>query len=325
MCKTLSWQIEVACGTWTVERGAWTDKHAPRPTRHAPRAPRRRPGFTLVELLVVMAIIGTLIGILIPAVQSARETARRMQCLNNLRQFGIALHCFHNDFGTFPIGNVEPFNYPYSWAGGWWGFQARLLPYLESNDIYKLCNFSYSGTCFQWVAIQPNGKNPAVMIINTDKCPDDPLVAVLVPIPGYGTYACGSYLGVNGTGPSTGDGILLHSTYNTPISLAMVTDGASHTIIMGERGVSELMYGWPYCGAGDTNNTGDGDNLMSTQYGLSAGLPDGNDDYHFWSYHPHLAQFIWADGSGAPLSYDIDFKTFQALSTRAGGENVVLP
>ncbi len=60
---------------------------------------------------------------------------------------------------------------------------------------------------------------------------------------------------------------------------------------MGERGISELLYGWPYCGYGD--GTGQGDNLMSTQLGLSQGTDDGNHDFHFWSYHPNLAQFIW--------------------------------
>src|SRR6516165_1625984 len=106
----------------------------------------RKPGFTLVELLVVIAIIGTLIALLLPAIQAARETGRRMTCLNNLKQWGVALNAYqeaHN--GVFPVGNVEPPDfYGAKYSGGWWGFQARLLPYLEANDIYKLCERGYS-------------------------------------------------------------------------------------------------------------------------------------------------------------------------------------
>ena len=286
------------------------------------RRPLHKPGFTLVELLVVITIIGTLIGMLLPAVNSARESGRRVQCLNNLRQLGLALQAFHSDFETFPIGNFAP-NLPYSYAGGWWAFQARLMPYLEAKNIYNLCNFSYQGDCFDWVAIQPQGKNPCVMIPSTSKCPDDPLKDAIWNDPVYGNYGCTNYLGVMGSSPTANDGILIHGGPNAAISLKQVTDGAAHTLILGERGISQLLYGWPYCGYGDS--TGQGDNLMSTQLGLSPGTDDGNHDFHFWSYHPNMAQFIMADGSGCPLTYDIDFHTFQALSTRAGGELVQLP
>ena len=290
--------------------------------------PRSFPklGFTLVELLVVIAIIGVLVGLLLPAVQSAREAGRRMACLNNLRQWGLALNAYHESYETFPVGNVAPITY-FPGTSGWWGFQARLLPYVEATNIYNLCvpGFTYPGTCFDWMVIQPPGANPAVMIPPVDKCPDDPLINNIYHDPTFGNYGCGSYLGVNGTGPLAGDGILLHTWYTGAISLAKVTDGAAHTLIMGERGISNLDYGWPYCGAGDWYDSGDGDNLMSTQQGLSAGLPDGSADYHFWSYHPNLCQFICADGSGHAVSYDIDLPTFQALSTRGGGEIVQLP
>lgn len=287
----------------------------------------RRPlrGFTLVELLVVIAVIATLIGLLLPAVNAARESGRRTQCMNNLHQYGLALQCFHGAFGTFPVGNVAPKS---GHQGGWWAFHARLLPYLEANDIFKLCNFSYQGDCFDWVAIQTPSTNPAVMILSTSKCPSDPLKDQTWSAPGDGTYGCSDYFGVMGTtgSNSNSDGILVHGGYQSAISLAQVTDGASHTLIMGERGLSASLYGWPYCGYGDLNyGTGWGDNLMATQFGLSQGYPDGNHDYHFWSYHPNMAQFIWADGSGQPLTYDIDNTVFQALATRAGGEFVQAP
>jgi prepilin-type N-terminal cleavage/methylation domain-containing protein len=304
-------------------------------------------GFTLVELLVVIAIIGILIGLLLPAINAARESGRRAQCLNNLKQHGLALLHYHDENGAFPVGNVLPnipglanpdASSPYSLSGGWWGFQARLLPYLESKDIYKLCNFTYQMTCFDWISLQPDGKNPAVMIPPVFKCPDDPKRDAIWHDPTnavVGDYGCTNYLGVMGTNEYANDGILLHGGYRSAISMTKVTDGASHTLIMGERGISDVLLGWPYCGAGDptladifqdvTLQTGKGDNLMDTQLGLSAGWPDGNHDYHFWSYHPNMAQFIMADGSGRPLTYDIDFKLFQALATRAGGEPAQVP
>ena len=284
-----------------------------------------KPGFTLVELLVVIAIIGILIGLLLPAINSARESGRRVQCLNNLKQFGLALHAYHTDFETFPVGNLAPAKPPYSYAGGWWAFKAKLLPYLEAKNIYDLCNFSWTNDCFDWIGHRPAGNNPAVMILNQDKCPDDPLVDAICPAPPYGDYGCGSYLGVMGSTEFANDGILLHGGPNSAISLKQVTDGTSHTIIMGERGISNDYYGWPYCGYGDDYGTGCGDNLMSTQQGLCPGYPDGNDDYHFWSYHPNLCQFLWADGSAGPITYGIDFTIFQAISTRAGGEVVAMP
>lgn len=281
-----------------------------------------KSGFTLVELLVVIAIIGTLVGLLLPSVNSAREAGRRVQCLNNLHQYGLALLAFHDENGKFPVGNIAP-NLPYSQVGGWWAFQARLLPYLEANDLYKLCNFSYQGDCFDWVAIQPQGKNPCVTILSYGKCPDDPLGGAIYSDPIFGNYGCTDYFGVMGTTGTANDGILLHGGAGSAINLAQVTDGASHTLIMGERAVSSELYGWPYCGYGD--GTGWGDNLMATQLGLSQGASDGTHDFHFWSYHPNMAQFLWADGSGQPLTYDIDNTVLQALATRSGGEVVPMP
>jgi prepilin-type N-terminal cleavage/methylation domain-containing protein len=286
------------------------------------RRPSRKPGFTLVELLVVIAIIGTLIGLLLPAINSAREAGRRVLCQNNLKQYGLALHAFHAECNSFPVGNVDPRD---GVTGGWWGFQARLLPYLEAKHIYKLFNFSYKGTCFEFIASLPKQNNPAVMILPHDVCPDDPMKDRVYHGGSIGEYGCTNYLGVMGTSNTAGNGILLHGGYNKAISLTKVTDGASHTIIMGERGISDERYGWPYCGAGDNLNTGEGDNLMSTRLGLSYGNADGTHDYHFWSYHPNAVQFLMADGSGRTFNYEIDFKIFQALSTRAGNEVVDIP
>ena len=268
-----------------------------------------------------------------------------MTCLNNLRQWGVALNAYHNDYGAFPVGNVEPPDYyGGNWNGGWWAFKAKLLPCMEANNVCKLCNFTYSslepfmGACWFWMELQPPGSNPAVMILSQDKCPDDPRAGANYNDPQGGTWACGNYLGVDGSQPwvrpASGmpmppsqptDGILVHSKLNLPIRLSQVTDGASHTLIMGERGISDELFGWPYCGSGDNSGSGDGDNLMSTQQGLSPGLPDGSADYRFWSYHPNLCQFICADGSGHVLSYDIDLPTYPGTFDSRGGEIVQMP
>jgi prepilin-type N-terminal cleavage/methylation domain-containing protein len=297
----------------------------------------RKRGFTLVELLVVIAIIGILIALLVPAVQSARETGRRMQCLNNLKQWGLALNAYADAYGKYPVGNVEPPSINVgSPTGGWWGFQARLLQYLEAKDVYKLLEpgFTYKGDCFDYIEGLPRQNNPALAILPCDKCPDDLNAAAVYNNSDGSKWACGNYLGVDGSvpwsrknpSPKPTDGILTHATINMPVRLSQVTDGAAHTLAMGERGISDEEYGWPYCGVGNLiDESGDGDNLLSTQAGLSWGLPDGNHDYHFWSYHPNSCQFICADGSGHVLAYDIDLKTYQALSTRAGGEIIQMP
>ena len=94
----------------------------------------RRGGFTLIELLVTIAIIGTLIAILLPAVQSAREAARRATCTNNLKQYALALHAYHSTHSTFPMGIT----------GVYWRLCALVLPYLEQQALYNQVNFACS-------------------------------------------------------------------------------------------------------------------------------------------------------------------------------------
>jgi prepilin-type N-terminal cleavage/methylation domain-containing protein len=100
---------------------------------------KNRRGFTLIELLVVIAIIAVLIALLLPAVQSAREAARRAQCMNNLKQIGIGLHNYHTAIGTFPMGNTLAWtSYGYTTDWGCWSPHALLLGYLEGQPIYNV-------------------------------------------------------------------------------------------------------------------------------------------------------------------------------------------
>ena len=144
---------------------------------YQPRRRNSRPGFTLIELLVVIAIIAVLIGLLLPAVQAAREAARRAQCVNNLKQIGLALHNYHDTNGSFPLGGVpEP-------ASGWTGranklgWRALTLPFMEGNNVYNALNTSVDMTGNSDTG-QGNDRSAGftawMTVPNSWLCPSDP-------------------------------------------------------------------------------------------------------------------------------------------------------
>jgi prepilin-type N-terminal cleavage/methylation domain-containing protein len=126
------------------------------------RHSRRRTGFTLIELLVVIAIIGILIGLLLPAVQKVRESASRMQCQNNLKQIGLAVHNYNDANGVFPPSWLHTYNAD----GANWSWMAMILPYIEQNNLYVEGNIPYS--TFNQV---PNAIATPIKIY---VCPSDP-------------------------------------------------------------------------------------------------------------------------------------------------------
>src|SRR5947208_1831693 len=115
--------------------------------RHGARRHARPRGFTLIELLVVISIIAVLIGLLLPAVQSAREAARRIQCTNNLKQIGLALHHYHDAFGVFPPGGITNFKPTGGdiWSANLMSWRALILPRMEQNPLYNGINFDMNG------------------------------------------------------------------------------------------------------------------------------------------------------------------------------------
>ncbi|MCA9134000.1 MAG: DUF1559 domain-containing protein, partial [Planctomycetales bacterium] len=121
---------------------------------------RRMSGFTLVELLVVIAIIGVLVGLLLPAVQAAREAARRMQCSNNLKQQGLALHNYHDAFRSFPIGVSYSLNsvvaVRHEYCAGSTNWRLSILPFLEQSNAFNAVSFS-SDLCSQCGAASQYG------------------------------------------------------------------------------------------------------------------------------------------------------------------------
>jgi prepilin-type N-terminal cleavage/methylation domain-containing protein/prepilin-type processing-associated H-X9-DG protein len=222
-------------------------------------------GFTLVELLVVIAIIGLLVGLLLPAVQAARESARRTQCTNNLKQIGLALQNYHDNLGFYPSGyldgNKVPTNTPDLDVGPGWGWAALALPYLEQGNLYSQINFSQGIGAPANVAV-------AGQALPAYQCASDPLQDS---IPIYNTsmttviatVAHSNYVGCNGweecywnSGGAgdgggadglaggfgeSGNGLFFRNSHYTT---ANVTDGLSGTIFVGERSSDHSPSTW---------------------------------------------------------------------------------
>src|SRR5271156_5146954 len=140
-----------------------TSCHRGCPTTSGPRGARR--AFTLIELLVVIAIIALLIALLLPAVQAAREGARRAQCVNNLKQIGLALHNYHGSFQIFPPGYSSNFDASGNDTGPGWGWAAMLLPQIEQGALYATINVK--------LPIEDSSNTARLQSIPTLLCPSD--------------------------------------------------------------------------------------------------------------------------------------------------------
>jgi len=315
--------------------------------------PRRR-AFTLIELLVVIAIIAVLIALLLPAIQTAREAARRTQCTNNLKQIGIALHNYHAAIGAFPPGylsQMDPTTYDNDGPG--WGWASFLLNQMEQTAVYNSINFV--------VGIESQANSTArLTVIGTFLCPSDaqrqdtfPVVDSTTTNTATGNMICNvaasNYVGSVGSGdPSSlypyiidaddgppgrdnGNGLFFR---NHSINIAQITDGTSLTFTAGERSQNLSRASWTGAvtnaavplvalqgGAGFDPEGGGALVLSHTGEGHGPNSPSGlahGDQY--WSFHPGGANFLFADGSVRFIKEQIVFSIFQALATRAGGE-----
>lgn len=313
-----------------------------------------RIGFTLIELLVVIAIIGVLVGLLLPAVQKVREAAMRAQCLNNLKQIGLALHSFHDVHEKLPCGqspwqdslgvdiwNVTPFE-------GCWSWMVYILPFVEQESLYKKAK-SYSvnaATAYSW-------DNPvAAQNMKNYTCPADARGALLCPAVSAGTsidQALAGYLGNAGTTSTSNDGVFF---MDSNINFKDITDGLSNTFVVGERPPSSnLEFGWWFAAYG-YDGKGNGDCVMTSndlaianyfianyssppnrpcngnpanKIGLQLGNPDvGCDAAHYWSFHNGGSMFLMGDGS-TRMIFNSSNSIIGALSTRSGGELSNLP
>jgi prepilin-type N-terminal cleavage/methylation domain-containing protein len=206
---------------------------------------RLRTGFTLVELLVVIAIIGILIALLLPAVQAAREAARRTQCTNNMKQIGLALHNYHDTNKRLPMGSFH------STICGRWSWQPRILPFVEGGAEYDQLDFhlhGWQGNNYQYIkAIHQNFLCPSDTLF--DEMREEEGFAAPTWVLSQSDYAAciGDYMNSTGIGDPHMYGNVGVSPYTTPVKVrgmmgrwwwgarfADVTDGLSNTICVGE-------------------------------------------------------------------------------------------
>jgi prepilin-type N-terminal cleavage/methylation domain-containing protein/prepilin-type processing-associated H-X9-DG protein len=290
----------------------------------------RRQAFTLIELLVAIAIIGILLGLLLPAVQKIREAAARSQCANNLRQLGLACHEYHDGHGCFPPGYVASAPFPDTTPG--WGWAAFLLPYIEQEPLFQQIDFK-----------QPLEASPTIRtVVKAFLCPSDvvalePFLVTDVFLDPVASVAPSSYAATVGSDSSDTDAVTGNGVFyrNSQTRIAHITDGTSTTTLLGERAWAQTNGTWagaPNGGvarAGILNNfpfaTGPVATLVlahNNWINITTDSDGGLDD--FSSNHPRGVNLLFADGSVRFLrSITADGQArrdFWALGTRAGGE-----
>jgi len=311
-----------------------------------PQSPAR--GFTLVELLVVIAIIGILVGLLLPAVQAAREAARRMQCSNNLKQQGLALHNYESTFKTLPPCGID--SNEMSWA-------VFLLPFLEQTALFNRFDFSQGAwNAKNRIGVVQNvvipgyqcpsaGADTQFSVFNTTAAGNlnESTVrtlhyhAVLGP---YGPnpsnnnqpYASLGNTAANSFGPTCTQGIFGNITQVTTTKfisnknpMSNVTDGLSNTLMLGEFAWKNYQFWRPFTRGwySDTRGT-----LMysskNVTYPINSGFSLLWNDASFGSEHTGGAQFARGDGSVQFIAQSIDMSVYRAAASRNGGESVNL-
>lgn len=318
---------------------------------------RRTRGFTLVELLVVIAIIGILVGLLLPAVQAAREAARRMQCSNNLKQMALAVHNYESAHKTLPPGNIILGPIPQTKTTTNWAI--AILPFVEQTALYNTYNTRHFNE-------DPINEPLRTSVVTVQYCPSDPGVGSLsIPVTGPGgdsgrggldlQYRVSSYKGV--AGAVFGDrGLRAQGWwdgYYVPFGLpesyrrgplhsvgtngwrtekfGSIPDGTSNTLLIGEKagsfnnGSPYTFWAYPYLFYSVSHaiehplalSSRNGD---CTATARAAGEWSAPCARGFGSMHTGLVQFALVDGSVQPLNDNIDLQVLCHLATIANGE-----
>jgi len=304
----------------------------------------KKRGFTLIELLVVIAIIAILIALLLPAVQQAREAARRSQCKNNLKQMGLATHNYHDAHNVFPISHGD--------TGNSFGWRALVLPYIDQAPLYNKIDFEGN-------IVDAGNLVVAQTYVPVYRCPSDPTpnnvsggnqvwsnwcYPATCPAASRNNIAVTTYKGVDGRGydltaatsplphgmfdrrmglrVSGGGGSVV--TPNRTIRMRDVIDGTSNVLFVGEN--SPGFHAWSSWAAWHSPMTtafpinhpfkvwG------SAQARISSGAHGWTDGFAFSSYHVGGAHFLMVDGSVHFLSENMDFLTYQQLGNPQDGQ-----
>lgn len=304
-------------------------------TRHS--APHQ--GFTLIELLVVIAIIGILMALLVPAIQRVRESSSRTQCINHLKQIGLATHSYHDVRRMLPPSRIMVTS---GQEFGTWSI--LLLPYLEQTALYNQWDLRYK--------YNYQTKNEArISSVATYTCPTRRPPGTLSSFddfPGIvGDYAAcgGSRVGYRGLldDGADADGAMVTAggtqvsgvlrSWKERLSFKNITDGTSRTFLFGEKHVPSKRWG-DHSGDsclfnGDNHRTaarvagpftGYDFNLAQAPDDLAGG--QGRWERIFGSYHPGICNFVFADGSVQTLNTDIPASTLRLLAIRDDGENI---
>lgn len=295
-----------------------------------PLASQPRRGFTLIELLVVITIVALLIGLLVPAVQSAREAARRAQCINNLKQVGLALANYESSHRVLPPGYVSGVDAAKADTGPGWGWAAMLLPQVEQPALFNAINYSRPLA----------GQTAARTVVASYLCPSDvvkPTWSVYerdlmgTPTGLLGQVAPSNFVGVYGTSDPGVDGDGLFSR-NSAVGYRDITDGLSQTLAVGERGHRLGQATWTGAIPGavlypdDDDGVGypraeDAPGMVLGHAGGRRGPGDpGAEVNQFFSQHAGGVNFLFADGSVHFLKTTMSYPTFRGLATRAGAE-----
>lgn len=292
---------------------------------------QKSAAFTLVELLVVITIIGILIALLLPAVQAAREAARRMQCANNFKQVGLALHGHHAVKGYFPVGTKM--------NGGGWGWATFLLPHIEQQSVYDMYTFTDGG--FYWSGPPTRNRDATKTWISAYLCPSDPQAQAIgtnngIPISGSTPNELAAMSNICAVSDSvTWMTLASDSPRKFPevdgvfgddqsCTVADIKDGTSNTLMVGEvTGAGAGSKRGNFWATFNLQDTAEGINGPHTAPGGTypsdaSGPGTASDSAGFASFHSGGCNFLVADGSTHFVSQNIAQSVLAGLTTRNG-------
>ncbi len=290
------------------------------------RSTRQRPGFSLIELLVAIAIIAILIGLLLPAVQKVREAAARIRCGNNLKQIGLALHSYENANGRFPPGYRD--TRPEAQAGPGGGWSAFLLPHVEQSALHS--QIEPDRTLLGGGADLSAPTSQTLTILPVFRCPADPGPAANA---NYDGHATASYRGVGWSRPQTAPGpkgLMIMNVHdpngvlfrNSRTRVADVVDGLSGTMFVAEVCLDEQRNKWGGIWAGANRKDQYGLWISGSIWAIDEGpfRLNGPDKWGFCSPHPAATGVLLGDGSVRFVRDETAPKIPADLASRAGGE-----